>query len=180
MQGKDQNTIPSVPDVPSSHNAFAASFLRRFAEVDEPPTAGEADTAGPWRIVEIPGEGFGLFREGESLQRGYLPAAVFADRSLAVVAAAVLPGTGREPMLRLSNQPDEDGFYAVTLEDGTVVGRFHLYDQPLLDAMNGALQVIRLPGSLAYLNEAAGPVTLVRCGAILDERLPAAEATASE
>jgi hypothetical protein len=74
--------------------------------------------------------------------------------------------------LRLSDKPDADGFYAVTLEDGTVVGRFHLYDQPLLDAMNGALQVIRLPGSLADLNEAAGPVTLVRCGAILDERLP--------
>jgi hypothetical protein len=37
-----------------------------------------------------------------------------------------------------------------------------------------------LPGSLAYLNEAAGSVALVRCGAILDERLQAAEAVASE
>jgi hypothetical protein len=54
MQGSAQNTTP-VPDVPSSHNAFTPSFLRRFAEYDEPPTAGEADTAGPWRIVEIPG-----------------------------------------------------------------------------------------------------------------------------
>jgi hypothetical protein len=49
----------------SSPNAFSPSFLHRIAERDEPPTVGEADVAGPWRIVELPGRGFGLFRDGE-------------------------------------------------------------------------------------------------------------------
>jgi hypothetical protein len=56
---------------PKPSNAFTRSFLRRLGERDEPPAAGEADVAGPWRIVPIPGHGFGLLREGESLARGY-------------------------------------------------------------------------------------------------------------
>ena len=48
-------------------NAFNTAFLGRLAERDEPPTAGDADVAGPWRIEPIPGHGFGLFRVGESL-----------------------------------------------------------------------------------------------------------------
>jgi hypothetical protein len=31
-------------------NAFTASFPRRFDEENEPPTAAEADLAGPWHI----------------------------------------------------------------------------------------------------------------------------------
>jgi hypothetical protein len=41
----------------SSRNAFSPSFLHRIGERDEPPTAGEADTAGPWRVLELPGTG---------------------------------------------------------------------------------------------------------------------------
>jgi hypothetical protein len=153
-------------------NAFDASFLRRLGERDEPPTAGEADVAGPWRIVPIPGHGFGLFREGESLARGFMPAAIFPDRFLALLAAAVLPGTGRDPMLRLSKEEDADGFYPVTLDDGQTVGQFQLFNEPLLDAMNDAVHVLGSPASLAYLIEAAGAICLERAGAILDERVP--------
>ena len=86
----------------SSRNAFAASFLEKFEQQDEPPTGPEADVAGPWFVEPIPGLGFGLFRAGESLNRGFRPAAVFSDRWLALLAAAVLPGTGRDPLLRLN------------------------------------------------------------------------------
>jgi hypothetical protein len=82
-----------------SPNAFVPSFLERIGERDEPPTAAEADAAGPWRVEEIPGEGFGLFRLGESRGRGFRPAAVFRQRFLALFAAAVLPGTGPPPRL---------------------------------------------------------------------------------
>ena len=68
MRSFDDGTSSQVP------NAFTPWFLRRIGERDEPPTAGEADVAGPWRIEPIPGEGFGLFREGESLERGFGPA----------------------------------------------------------------------------------------------------------
>src|SRR5206468_1596588 len=51
MRGFDDCTVPS------SQNAFSASFLHRFNRQDEPTTAGEADVAGPWHVEEIPGQG---------------------------------------------------------------------------------------------------------------------------
>jgi len=167
MRSFDDRT-PSHPP-----NAFTPAFLRRFEEQDEPPTAGEADVAGPWFIEPIPSLGFGLFRAGESLARGFQPAAVFPDRWLALVVAAVLPGTGRDPLLRLNKQPDAEG-YGVALDDGEPVGHFELFDEPLLDAMNVAVALVRSPWSLAWLLEAAGPLALERCGTILAERFTTA------
>jgi hypothetical protein len=178
MQGFDESNTPSVPDVPSSPNAFSPSILRRLGERDEPPTAGEADVVGPWRIERIPGEGFVLFRTGESLARRFVPAAIFPDRWLARIAAAFLPGTGRDPILHLAKEADADGFYAITLDNGEVVGRFQLFDQDLLEHMNAGIHLLGSPESLAYFIEAAGAVTLERCGAILDERVPEGEAGA--
>ncbi|HEV8579265.1 MAG TPA: hypothetical protein VGX68_09285 [Thermoanaerobaculia bacterium] len=151
----------------SSRNAFSASFLKGFEQQDEPPTGPEADAAGPWFVEPIPGLGFGLFRAGESLTRGFRPAAVFPDRWLALLAAAVLPATGRDPLLRLNKDADAEG-YGVTLDDGALVGHFELFDETLLEGMNVAIGLIRSPWALAFLLEAAGPLALRRCGAILD------------
>src|SRR5262245_8957773 len=74
---------PPTPAPPS--NAFTREFLSRLDERDEPITAVEADMAGPWFVVPIPGEGHGVFREGESPARGFRPTAVFADRFLALL-----------------------------------------------------------------------------------------------
>ena len=52
-------------------NAFSTLFLRRLAERDEPPTAGDADVAGPWRIEPIPGHGFGLFLQPMTMDLGW-------------------------------------------------------------------------------------------------------------
>ena len=157
-----RNRTPSHP-----LNAFSRTFLSRFEQRDEPPTGPEADVAGPWFVEPIPGLGFGLFRAGESLTRGFRPAAVFPDRWLALLAAAVLPGTGRDPLLRLRKEADSEG-YGVTLDDGAVVGHFELFDENLLDGMNQAAALLRSPWSLAYLLEAAGPLALERCGVILE------------
>ena len=159
-------------------NAFTDLFLRRLAERDEPPTAGDADVAGPWRIEPIPGHGFGLFRIGESLARGFAPVAVFPSRWLALVMAAILPGTGRDPLFRIEKDPDADGVYPLILpspEGGEVVGRLQLFDEAAVDGMNVVAHLLQAPESLAYLLEAAGAVALERCGAILDERTSAAE-----
>jgi hypothetical protein len=174
MQGCFHPTTPSVHP-----NAFNPLFLGRLAEQDEPPTAGDADVAGPWRIEEIPGHGFGLFRIGESLGRGFAPVALFPSRWLALVAAAVLPGTGRDPLVRIDKQPDADGVYPLILpgpDGGEVVGRLHLFDEALVDALNVAIHLLQAPESLAWLLEAAGAVALERCGAILDERTAAGQA----
>jgi hypothetical protein len=157
-------------------NAFNPLFLRRLGERDEPPTAGEADVAGPWRIEPIPGHGFGLFRIGESLSRGHAPVAVFPSRWLALVAAAVLPGTGRDPLLRIDPQADAEGVYPLLLPGlggEEVVGRLQLFDEGLVDGMNVVIHLLQAPESLAWLLEAAGAVALERCGVILDERTAA-------
>ena len=151
---------------PDCTNAFSPSFLEPFLDRDEPPTGAEADVAGPWRVEPIPGLGFGLFRVGESLTRGFRPAAVFPDRWLALLAAAVLPGTGCDALLRLQKQPDAEG-YGVALDGGEIVGHFELFDEALLDAVNVTVCLVRSPQALAYLLEAAGPAALERCGTIL-------------
>ena len=70
--------------------------------------------------------------------------------------------------------------YAVQLDDGTVVGHLPQFDELLVDGVNVALGLVRLPVSLAFLLEAAGAVALERCGAILDERIMAATAGVPE
>jgi hypothetical protein len=184
MRGYANSTTASThPHLP---NAFAASFLGRLAERDEPITAGDADVAGPWRIEPLPGHGFGLFRVGESLTRGFAPTAVFPSRWLALLAAAILPGTGKDPLLLLSKEADADGVYPVTLagggdgdggDDGPV-GVFQLFEEKSVDAMNVLIHLLQSPESLAYVLEAAGSAALERCGAILAERVAAAAASA--
>ena len=168
MQSFDDRTTSAIHP-----NAFTQPFLSRLAEQDEPPTAGDADMAGPWRIEPIPGHGFGLFRIGESLARGFASVAVFPSRWLALLMAAILPGTGRNPFFRIENDPDADGVYPLILpspEGGEVVGRLQLFDEAAVDAMSVVAHLLQAPESLAYLLEAAGAVALERCGAILDER----------
>ncbi|HYG62343.1 MAG TPA: hypothetical protein VEL74_07165 [Thermoanaerobaculia bacterium] len=156
-------------------NAFTAQFLSRLGERDEPPTAGEAAVAGPWRIEPIPGRGFGLFRVGQSLARGHRPAAVCPSRWAALVTAAVLPGTGREPLLRLSKEPEADGLYPVALDTGEVVMRLEYFDETLVDHANALIHVLRSPSSLADALEAGGAEALGLCGSLLDERFPPSE-----
>jgi len=106
------------------------SFLHRIAQRDEPPTAGEADLAGPWRILEMPGKRFGVFRLGESPEREHRPAAVFQERWLALLAAAVLPGTGRDAAFRLHKESGPGGFAIETGNGGEPVGHSALFDEP--------------------------------------------------
>ncbi|MFL6234124.1 MAG: hypothetical protein ACJ76N_13400 [Thermoanaerobaculia bacterium] len=88
MSSYDDSTL-------SSSNAFSPSFLHRIGQRDEPPSAGEADVAGPWRILER-----------------------------------------------------------------------------LIEALHVVERLGRSPEALANVLEAAGPLTLERAGALLDERIP--------
>lgn len=164
----------STPVSTPSHNAFQQGFLDRIGERDEPPTGPEADTAGPWTVEGIPGAGFGLYRLGEGLARRFRPAAVFRDRSLALLASAALPGTGRDAAFRLDSEPELAG-YAVRDISGKVVGHLHLFDEALTGALHVLDGVLRSPEALANLLEAAGGLALERAGAILDQRFPERE-----
>jgi len=94
-------------------NAFTVEFLQRLDEIGEPDGAHEADVDGPWAVRPLlyrGGTGFGVLREWESLEAGDAPYAVFGRREMALLAAAVLPATGRELLFRLDTEPDVDGF----------------------------------------------------------------------
>jgi hypothetical protein len=166
MQGYGHSTLSS------SHNAFSPSFLQRISKRDEPPPSGEADAAGPWRILEVQGGGFGLFRMGESPDRGSSPAAVFRDRWLALLAAAVLPGTGRDAAFHLHKERGSEGFTVEAGNGGEALGSLTLFDERLVEALHVAEGLLRSPESLANLLEAAGQIALERAGAVLDERIP--------
>ncbi|HYG64156.1 MAG TPA: hypothetical protein VEL74_16390 [Thermoanaerobaculia bacterium] len=51
------------------------------------------------------------------------------------------------------------------------VGFLQLFDKKAVDALNVVIHLLQAPVCLAYVLEAAGGVTLERCGAILDERV---------
>ena len=164
----------SSSEVSHPANAFTALFLARLGERDEPPTAGEAAVAGPWKIeaaVWKGGRGFGLFRAGQSLARGHRPAAVCASRWVALVIAAMLPGTGRDPMLRLGKEADADGLYPITLDTGDVVAGLEVFDDTLVEHVNALIHLLQSPLSLANALDAAGAEALFGCGSILDERM---------
>jgi len=49
-----------------------------------------------------------------------------------------------------------------------LVNELQLFDEALIDAMNAVVSLMRSPWSLACLLEAAGPLALERCGALLE------------
>jgi hypothetical protein len=52
-----------------------------------------------------------------------------------------------------------------------VVGYLELFEPNLIEALQVAEGLLRFPGALAVLLEAAGQVALERAGAILEERI---------
>ena len=127
--------------------------------------------AGPWTVEPVSGIGFALYRAGETRARGFKPAALFTERWLALLAAAVLPVTGREPLLFLSQEAGAGDSYTVTLKEGRPVGQLAVFDERLVDFMNAVIGVVRSPQGITDLLEAAGAVALERAGAILEQRI---------
>src|SRR5882724_1672824 len=156
---------PEDRSTPRPSNAFTPELLDRFDQQDEPLTAAQADAAGPWIVEPIPSPGWALFRRGESLAAGDRPTAVFRERERALLAAAVLPGTGFDRRFRLQHEVGPEG-YAI-LSNGEVVAHLRHYDPDLLTAMHIAEALARRPESLAHFLEASGGVALTRAGRLL-------------
>jgi hypothetical protein len=163
MQGFDDGSTRSL------FNIFEKEFLARLGERNEPSSAAEADVAGPWQIEELRYTCYGLYRRGESSARGHRPAAICKDRSLALLTAAALPGTGREALFHLQKDPTPEGY---TLEaGGELVAHLAHFDEKLVDALHVLECVLRSPEAIAHILEAAGAVALERAGAILGGRV---------
>ncbi|HEX7183279.1 MAG TPA: hypothetical protein VF756_15670 [Thermoanaerobaculia bacterium] len=147
-------------------NAFDETFLAAIDQLDEPMTAAEAEAAGPWTLQEMADGNWGVFRRGQSPERGDVPVASFRRRETALLAAAVLPGTGREPLYRLGPEPGVEGF-ALKAPDGEVEGHLRLFDEPLKEALHVVDCLVRSPEALARLLEAAGGIALRETGRLL-------------
>lgn len=119
-------------------------------------------------MKEIPGFGYGLFRKGETWNRNFQPIAVFHRRPIALLAAAVLPGTGRDAAFRLADKMTSAGF-AVTDSTGQLASHSALFNEPLIAALHVLESIVSSPESLANLLEGAGSLALERAGAILDQ-----------
>ena len=128
-------------------NAFDAAFLNRLEDQEEPPTASEAELAGPWRVEPLPeeeGGGFGLYREGESWPRRFEPFARFDSLWAARLAAALLPGLARDAAYRFREEKEERGWAIESREAwGAVIGHVQIFDPALLAAMQVADGLMR-------------------------------------
>ncbi len=190
-----------------SHNAFTEEFLRRLDEIGEPDGTHEADVAGPWVVrhsptmaaVPTPGtaataagssddrasrhrrsEDFAVLREWERPEEGDEPYATFTTRELALLAAAILPATGREPLFRLGTEPDETGFPLLAQAPAAgaggppgaaIAGHLRDFDEDLAAGLNFVAALVRSPRSLARVLEAAGHVTLAQAGRALEQSI---------
>jgi hypothetical protein len=149
-------------------HVFTPEYLAYLAERDEPETAPEADTAGPFHVEKHP-RGWAVFSQGESLARGTVPAAVFSRKELALIVAATLPGTGRRLRYRLSPDPDEHG-HPILLE-GRQVGHMRYFDENLLAALNVVDALLAAPREFAFLLDAMGGLALEHVDTIAVARL---------
>ena len=160
-------------DDPTIRNAFDEEFLRRFQREDEPGSAGEADAAGPWEVHSAPTsdgrEAFGLWRLGERPEWGDPPAALFRERSMALLAAAIRPLLGKEPYYVLGRDRWSGGF--PLFRQGEAVAWIDLFDEDWAFGLNLLERFTRSPLAMATLLDAAGPLALERAGRILRHRV---------
>jgi len=162
------NIRPSLSSsVPS--RIFAEEFLAYLAELDEPVTAVEAEAAGQRHLEPDSQGGWAVMRDGESLEAGHAPEVTFLRKEMAMIAAAVLPGTGRRMRYRLSEDACERGF--PVLLDGAVVGHSRHFHDALVAAMTVVDALLASPGDFGWLVEAMGGVALARAGSIVAARL---------
>jgi len=165
---KDRSsTTPARPSLPT--RVFTEEYLALLAERDEPETAPEADTAGPWHVEPHP-RGWAVLREGESLAKGDTPIAAVLRKEVAQILAAVLPGTGRRFRYHLSADPDADGHTPLLLE-GRHVGTFRYFDENLLASLNALDALLAAPRDFAWLLDAMGGLALEHVDRIAVARL---------
>jgi hypothetical protein len=149
-------------------NAFTRDYLAAVREQDDPTTAREADTSGPFTLVEQNGM-LALYRAWESARAGDQPLALFHQRETALLFQALWPALGRYEYLRLSTEQSGRGFNLET--DGKVVGSLRYFDPEAVLGGHFLSFLARTPNSLALLVEAAGPTAQRHLGRLLGARV---------
>jgi hypothetical protein len=146
-------------------NEFSRDFLAWVAEREDLPETSRRD--GALSVAEVTGQGFGVFREGESE-----PLHICEKESMAFLTAAVLIAQSlpEGTVYRLLQEPDASGRYPIVDQDGQVVGSLETLDEEgekLVKAMTFVDRLRRSPEAMAFLLRAAGCRALERAGADL-------------
>ncbi len=154
---------------PTPRNAFAEEFLRKLMHVDEPLSAAEADAAGPWQVVSLADEEYGLFRVAEGPEREDVPNAKLTNPHTAELMAAVLPAMWRRGAYsyeRRSESQEDDLLYC-----GQHVGYVRYNVEEVTEALNLLDGLARNPVALARFLKGAGRTALEVAGKILAREL---------
>jgi len=179
----NENHCSSNPAQPRSStpppNAFTPEFLKALeAREDAPLAALEAESRGPWKVVQVPltatgggsgGDGDGgdgkrdpdaerwvVLRSWEVLSKDE-PAATFRSREHALLWAAALEVASRGSDLGVGLRRDENGQVIEEWlpEQGTrIVGHFATWDQDAVAAMRVLSSLLRIPEALARVVDA--------------------------
>jgi hypothetical protein len=149
-------------------NAFRKDYLDAVQDQDEPSTSREAETAGPFSLVEQNGM-IALYRAWESAEAGDAPLALFQHRDTALLFQALWPALGRGIIFKLRPDATPSGFGLE--EEGQLVGILRSFDPEAILAGHFLSFLARTPQSLALLLEAAGPTAQQHIGRILGARV---------
>jgi hypothetical protein len=157
-------------------NAFDPDFLGVLRRKDDPPGALEAEMDGEWFVEANPTGGYALYRSWQSRVQGHRPVALFSRIEDALLAAAVRPAAGRDPLFVQDTEPTGDGYFLLRallspLRPPAVVGALSHLEDSMLAALNLAAWLARHPLALALILEAGGPTTIQMTGEILHFRL---------
>jgi hypothetical protein len=149
-------------------NAFTKDYLEAVRQQDDPSTSREAETSGPFTLVEQHGM-LALYRAWESAAGGDLPLALFQHRETALLFQALWPALGRHDLLRLHSEPSAQGYSLET--GGQIVGSLRSFDPEAVLGGHFLSFLARTPHSLALLVEAAGPTAQKHIGRLLGARV---------
>ena len=154
-------------------NVFSPDFLERLSNRDRGGyTCGEAEYAGPWRVVER--DGLHCLLHGSEPDDG-AAVAEFQERETALLVAAVLPLIGCDSPYGLEDSERHGGkgvdLNAIINGGLEWIGWCRLQHETLPDLLQVAELFLRSPDALANLLEAASHEVLDRAGAILAGRL---------
>ena len=147
----------SIGNVPFG-SVFTAEYLASL-DLGSSEIPAETEVAGPWTIHPV-GDLWAVSAEGDP------PEVMATSAEWALLAAALLPGTGREPFFHLREEPEAQGFALAGLDGSPLLYQRH-YDPELARSLHVVECLWRDPLSYARVLHATRGPALTRAGRVL-------------
>lgn len=131
-------------------------LLQRDVGGAEADARAEAESAEPWSVVPAGAGLWAVIAAGEED-----PEVLLRSQELALLVAAVLPSTGRAPLVEVGRQAGKDG-YPLLSPSGEILGFVRHFRPELAAGLHVVEHVRRTPLALSRLLRAAAPISLSR------------------